>query len=198
MREDLALFGLNSRRVYYSDFGNERYMGFKSGFKKFSKTMFNFRPDLWLDYKNLKGHTDYFYRQFKNLYHIPAMSKSETFEETERRLQLTPEMIQIQKKQNTFLMYFYLCLFCCILCYCLWLICFGNIMGSFMSLAVALYALSFAFRYHFWNYQIEKRDLSCGLKKWFLDFTRSQHNSLAPKIMGMVDKTTQYIKGKWA
>lgn len=159
-------------------------MGVRSGFRKVSKAVFNFRPDLWLDYKNLKGYTSYFYNQFRTLYHIQPNSRTESFEEAVQRLELTPELLAIQKKRFNFMSGFYFCLACLIICYSIWLIFSGNWMGTCMSIAVALYALSFAFRYHFWTYQLQRQQLSCTFQDWFNDF-------LGPKF-------TQLIKGKTA
>lgn len=147
-------------------------MSLKSGFQKFSKAMFNFRPGVWLDYKNLKSNTQYYMNQFRSLYHIEPLSRTETFEEALHRLNLTPEFLASQQKHYLFLIYFYLILASSIFCYCLWLILHGNIMGSLMSLAVTLYALSFAFRYHFWKYQIQKRRLNCSFSEWLHDWFR--------------------------
>jgi len=144
-------------------------MGLKSGFQKFSRAMFSFRVDLWLDYKNLKTNTQYYTNQFRSLYHITPLSRTETFEEAQDRLNLSPEFLELQQKNYLFLIYFYLILAVSVFCYCLWLIQSGNIMGSLMSLAITLYALSFAFRYHFWRYQIQKRSLNCSLIQWLYD-----------------------------
>lgn len=157
-------------------------MGIRSGFKKLSKAVFNFRVDLWLDYKNLKGHTSYLYNQFRTLYHIQPNARTETFEEAVERLELTPELLALQKKRYHFLIYFYLGLSCLIFCYSAWLICSGNWMGTCMAISVGLYALSFAFRYHFWNYQIQRQQLACSFQDWLNDFLSS--------------KVTQFIKIK--
>lgn len=150
-------------------------MGIRSGFKKLSRNLFNFRLDLWLDYKNLKGYTNFFYNQFRSLYHIQPVIRSEsetyhTFEEAVHRLELTPELLDLQIKRYYFLTYFYLSLSFAFLCYSLWLGWLLNWMGACMSSAMTLYALSFAFRYHFWAYQIQRRQLSCSFQEWLNDF----------------------------
>ncbi len=162
-------------------------MGIRSGFKKFSKAIFNFQVSAWLDYKNLKSYTNYFYRQFRNLYYIQPLSRTETFEEAEKRLELTSENLELQKKRYYFLFFFYLVISAGIFCYFLGLCLTGNFMGACMSFSMTLYALTFAFRYHFWCYQIQKRKLSCSFQEWLNDF-------VGAKVTRLIKKGRSYEK----
>lgn len=142
-------------------------MGLWRGVKKGLGKVFNFQVDRWLDYPNLKGSAVYFYRQLKSLYKFETASRTETYEDAVARLKLSAEDLNIQRNHFEFFARIFFVLFLSILGYGLWISVNGNWMGGIMSLALAIYALTNAFRYDLWKYQIQQKKLGCSLKEWF-------------------------------
>jgi intracellular multiplication protein IcmV len=95
---------------------------------------------------------------------------SETFEEAMIRLNLTEQDLKERKKEFKRLFIIFSIISVVIFLYSVAIaVTKHNIGGFFMGFAVTLYALSHAFKYHFWLYQINKRKLGCTVREWFTD-----------------------------
>ena len=90
----------------------------------------------------------------------------ETFEEAIARMNLTEA--DLKDRQKMFLMqtFVYLGVGLCVLGYAIWLAFQGYITGMLVTFLVALLAFSYAFRSHFWLFQLKKRKLGCTFKEY--------------------------------
>lgn len=145
-------------------------MGFLSGTKKVSGYIFNFRVSQWIDYDNLKGNANYLIELFKSLYRIKPVEYVENFEDAVERLDMTPLDIAEQIKRYSLLTYMYLLLAATFCLYSIYVGITGNFMGACMSAALSLYAVSLAFRYHFWCFQLKRQKLGCTVQEWLQNF----------------------------
>lgn len=144
-------------------------MGFLSSTKKATGYIFNFRVGQWLDYDSLKGTALYLYYLFRGLYRINPYQFSESYEEAKERLNLSDEYLNFQSKRYLWLSYFFLGCSLLFFSYMLFLGIKHHWMGTFMTLSLSLYALSIAFRYHFWRYQLIRQKLGCSVQEWWRD-----------------------------
>lgn len=126
----------------------------------------NFRIDQWLNLPGIKNTTRYFWQQGKQLFKIQQAQYAETFEEAVQRLELTPELLKLQKKRYFLLFLFFLMVALMLLGYTLFLLIIGNTLGALISLSLVIYAASLAFRFHFWYFQISQKKLGCDVQEW--------------------------------
>jgi len=145
-------------------------MGFFSSVKKGGSYVFNFKVTSWLGMQQIKDSTNSV-KDFGRTIFIPEQAEhKETFEEALIRLNITAEQLEQRRKEFTRLMIIYILIATAILCYSVFIVVYyKNIMGFIMGFAISLYALTYAFRYHFWIYQIKNKKLGCTIKDWFLD-----------------------------
>lgn len=147
-------------------------MGIFRGAKKVSGFIFNFKVSQWIDYDGIRGNALYLLYQLKLLFKIRQVEFEETFEEATERLELTPEELHLQAKRYLIFFYMYLLLAVLFGIYSILLIYKKNWLGFGMSTALILYALSFAFRYHFFRFQILQQKLGCTVKEWIYSFIK--------------------------
>lgn len=145
-------------------------MGLLSGLKGVGGTIFNFRVTSWLGLENLKDVTGQVGDTAKSVFTPEQAEQAETFDEALARLGLTPQDLQARKQEFMRLMIIYILVAAALFLYSLYIaIVHKNLLGFFMGLSITLFALTFAFRYHFWIYQINHKKLGCTFKDWFLD-----------------------------
>ncbi len=114
----------------------------------------------------------------------------ETFEEAMQRLDLTEEDLIERQKEFTRLCYFFLALAMVVVAYALYAAFTGTMMSSLISFCLALYALTQAFRFHFWLFQIKNRKLGCSIKEWMNSELRQTSGS------GLTVKSDQDLSRK--
>ena len=124
------------------------------------------RVDRWLSFEELKKSSSYFWRHTKQLFKTSPPGQPETFEEAVSRLNLTPKELRLQKKRYQYLLYLFLSMAAALLIYTVIIANLGNLKGAAITLALAIYALSNAFRFHFWCFQISQKKLGCKGKEW--------------------------------
>lgn len=145
-------------------------MGFFSGIKNAGGVIFNFRVTKWIGLDQIKANSKNLFNIGQSLVTPQQANYTETFEEALVRLNITEEQIQLRKKEFTRLMIIYLVIASIIFIYSIYIAYkYKNVMGFIMGFALTLFALTHAFRYHFWIYQIKHRKLGCTLRDWFLD-----------------------------
>ncbi|MDF2940583.1 MAG: icmV [Gammaproteobacteria bacterium] len=78
---------------------------------------------------------------------------------------------QIKQTSSTFkkLVTVYLSAAFLALLYCFYNLARHNHIVALLSVGFILLCLSFAFRYHFWLFQLKKRQLGCSFKEWLDD-----------------------------
>lgn len=145
-------------------------MGFFSGLKNAGSYVFNFKVTKWLGVDQIKDSTKSFTNVGRNLFISQQADFPETFEEALVRLNITAEQLEQRKREFTKLMIIYIIIALMVFCYGIYIVAYyRNFMGFIMSFAITIYALTHAFRYHFWIYQIKNKKLGCSLREWFLD-----------------------------
>jgi intracellular multiplication protein IcmV len=145
-------------------------MGFFSGVKNLGSYIFNFRVNKWLDYDMLKRSTTKIVDITRATFSPEQAERTETFEQAMERLNLTEAELQQRLAEFSRLLVIYLIIAALIFAYSVWIaFSYKNIMGFFMGFCITIFALTHAFRYHFWIYQIKHRKLGCSLREWFFD-----------------------------
>lgn len=145
-------------------------MGFFSGLKSVGGVVFNFRVTSWIGLDNIKNVTGRVGDTAKSVFTPEQAEQAETFEEALERIGLTEQELELRKQEFMRLMIIYILIAAAVFIYSIFIaVNYKNLLGFFMGLAITLFALTFAFRYHFWIYQIKHKKLGCTFKDWFLD-----------------------------
>lgn len=144
-------------------------MGFFGGIKKAGGYVFNFRVDKWFGLDQFKSSSGQLVDEAKTIFVGEKASRTETFEQALQRLNVTEQELQARLKEFRRLLVVYLLVALVLFVYSTYIAyAYDNILGFFMGLAVTTYALSHAFKYHFWIFQITHKKLGCSLKEWFV------------------------------
>jgi intracellular multiplication protein IcmV len=141
-------------------------MGLWKGTKKVIGHVVDVRVDRWIDFTSLKNSTRYFWAHFNTLFSIKKAENPENFEEAINRMGLSPEDLAKQSHHFLMLSFFFLLMTIALLTYAIVLYKLTNWMGTVICLSLSLYALSLAFRFHFWHFQISQKKLGCNLWEW--------------------------------
>lgn len=134
--------------------------------KKVSSRLVDVRVDKWMSWDYLGETADRFKVLFLDIVIPKKADTAETFEEAMQRLELTEEDLTERKKEFTRLLYFFLGLAIAIVGYALYLAFIGKMVTSLIAFCLAFYALTQAFRFHFWLFQLRNRKLGCTIKEW--------------------------------
>lgn len=109
---------------------------------------------------------------------IPQHStQAESFEAAIARLKLTEtDLLVKQKNLMTLAVVFFIMAMGSLLnaLYLFWKTAF---FGGGFSVVLALCCLAFAFRYHFWAFQIRNRKLGCSVEDWWFSHSKGQTNN---------------------
>jgi len=102
----------------------------------------------------------------KGLFTLPERTPNEeAFEAALERLELTEADLQQRAKAFNRLRFFYLLVAACVFSYGIYLLNFYTLRGALASFGVTFIPLGFAFRYHFWLYQVRQRKLGCTFRE---------------------------------
>jgi len=132
-------------------------------------SLFNriFKIQYWSDSERVKGFFQYILELFQHLFVIQPKPAKESFEAVQERLKLTDEALLI-KQQSLFRLSILMCVFACsMFWYAIYQYFYGSFFAIVLSCVVSWLALAFAFRYHFWYFQIRQKKLGCSLRVWF-------------------------------
>lgn len=91
---------------------------------------------------------------------------AETFDEAVARMNLTEADLEERKKMFLMQVFIYLGAGFAVLGYAVWLAFGGYFVEMFLAFLVALLALAYAFRSHFWLFQMKHRKLGCTFKEY--------------------------------
>jgi intracellular multiplication protein IcmV len=126
-----------------------------------------FNVKSWIDFERIKSFTLYLTNGAKTMFVPQKKVAGESFEEAIAKFKVSEE--DLYKKQTALyrlsLLMSGAALF--IFAYAVYHIFYGNFKAALVSLVLTLLALVFAFRYHFWYFQIKKRKLGCTIKEWY-------------------------------
>lgn len=152
-------------------------MGLFSGFKKIASHIVDIRVDRWVNFKDNKDTAIYLVNLARQLLKPAPPSKLDDFERVVEEQALTETTLQEKSEKYKALAMLFVFVAVLLLLYTIVLICLGNFMGTCISAALVIYALSQAFRFHFWHFQISQRKLGCSLSEWCRFVSRSTRTS---------------------
>jgi intracellular multiplication protein IcmV len=145
-------------------------MAFFQQAKSLGSYIFNFRVGKWMGVDQVKQSYSQLYQITLAVFRPEQAELSETFEEALIRLDLTEADIEQRRIEFTRLMIIYAFVSLAIFSYSIWIVyAYKNLLGFGMGFSITIFALTYAFRYHFWLFQIKHRKLGCSLRDWFLD-----------------------------
>lgn len=145
-------------------------MGFFSRIKDASGYVVNFKVTSWMGLDHVKSMTKGIFGMSKEIFTPDQANVVETFDEAMARLHITQEQLEQRKREFVTLLIIFLLISAGVFSYGLFImLVYKNILGFIMCIAITLFALSHAFKYHFWIYQIKHKKLGCTLREWFLD-----------------------------
>lgn len=141
-------------------------MAIKDAFKITRKTFFN--PAGWLGYNELKTYNRIIWSSLKDLTTIEKPQRTETFEEAMQRLDQTDADVQVTS--DRYLLYAVIFVGLSALTFAagfVFLIGYGKLSGCVLAMACTAILLTYAFRFHFWHFQIKHRKLGCTFNDWW-------------------------------
>ncbi|MBS0286311.1 MAG: type IVB secretion system protein IcmV [Proteobacteria bacterium] len=166
-------------------------------FKKVGGRIIDVRVDKWMSWDYLGETADRFKILFLDIVIPKKANTVETFEEAMRRLELTESDLIERQKEFTRLCYFFIFLAMTVVIYALYTAFMGSMVASLISFCLALYALTQAFRFHFWLFQIKNKKLGCSIKEWMnSEVVHTASSDLTVKNKDSVSKQEAQKKAK--
>lgn len=108
---------------------------------------------------------DIFYNVFMP-WKLGAPGTPETFEQAIKRLGITEQGIEERKKMYAIQVLIYLLTGIAAFIYAVFLVRAGEFMGMLMAFLAGGLGFAYAFRSHFWLFQLKQRRLGCTFKEW--------------------------------
>lgn len=140
-------------------------MAIRDIFKVSRKTFIN--PSSWLDYDSLKLQNKTIWTILKNVFTTPLPAREETFEAAMERLGLTDDDILQAVKRYQMYMFFFLFLSFLSLVYTFYLFIHqGSFAGGLLGIATSALFFTQVFKYHFWVFQMKRRQLGASFADW--------------------------------
>jgi intracellular multiplication protein IcmV len=121
----------------------------------------------WFDYERIRAFTLYLFNGLKSLFVPQPKAASESFETVMKRMQLTEQDLILKQRALRRLSIIMVCIASIVEIYALYLLINAYFPAALLTIVVGLLALVFAFRYHFWYFQIKQRKLGCTLLEWY-------------------------------
>lgn len=128
-------------------------------------SIFNVRA--WFDWDRVRAFTLYLVTGFKKLFVPQKPQQVDSFKEVSKKMDLNDESLSKKEQALLRLSILMLSFACIILGYAGYQLFYGSIKAFLVSFVLTLIALTLAFRYHFWYYQIRHRKLGCTFDEWF-------------------------------
>lgn len=141
-------------------------MAIRDAFKITRKTFFN--PLGWLNYNELKTYNRIIWDNIKNIGDVETPTRTETFDEAVQRFDLTDA--EVKRISDTYLLYAIVLVMIAAFSFAgafVVLIGYGTFAGFILALLCTALLLCFAFRFHFWHFQIKHRKLGCTIQEWW-------------------------------
>lgn len=137
----------------------------KAKTKTLFENSFNFRA--WSDWDRVKSGGDFISDSVKQVVEPNTAKVVESFSDAQKRMKLTDEDIASRGRSLLMLSLFMVSLSVLLFCYAIYHFIFGTIHAGILALSLAALSAIYAFRYHFWYFQIKTRTLGCTLQEWF-------------------------------
>lgn len=128
------------------------------------RRIFNVRE--WIDWNRIKSGGEYISKGAKQVFIATPVHPVESFSEAQRRLKLTEDSITARGRALLRTSLLMACLAILLFCYAIYHFIWGTIHSGVLSLSLSVVSIAFAFRYHFWYFQITQRKLGCNLRDW--------------------------------
>lgn len=133
--------------------------------KRLIGRIFNVRS--WIDYDRIRAGQKYILNT-ASTYFVPQDKKAtESFDKAMARLKLTDADILARQTALLRTSIIIVGMAFAIFCYAIYNLFHAHYIAALLSVVVMLLALSLAFRYHFWYFQIKQHKLGCTLSEWF-------------------------------
>ncbi len=141
-------------------------MAIRDAFKITRKTFFN--PLGWIGYNELKSYNKIIWANLKDIGTAPTPERTETFEAAMQRLNVTEADVNRVSEIYVFYAIFFVIIaaFAFIGAF-IFLIGYGKFSAFILALACVAILLCYAFRFHFWHFQIKHRKLGCTFAEWW-------------------------------
>lgn len=139
-------------------------MGIVRGTAKVLKRFVNFPK--WMGATHLAGYAKAYSAMLGELITPKQAKHQETFEAALYRLRITEADLEERRQQLVWLFWLFSLITLGILGYSAYLWSQLYVRGGLVSLVVAIFAATLAFKQHFWLYQIKQRRLGCSWQEW--------------------------------
>lgn len=120
----------------------------------------------WIGMTTLKRNAAIIREQAVDITHLGQTKRQETFEAAIARFGLSEQDIILKQHAFLRLALTFVSVGVIILCYAMYLLWHDIAIGGMIAFVVGLLAFGYAFRYHFWFFQIKHRKLGCTFKEW--------------------------------
>jgi intracellular multiplication protein IcmV len=141
-------------------------MAVRDAFKITRKTFFN--PLGWLGYNELKTYNKIIWGNLKDASTIEKPERTETFDEAMQRFEVSDA--DLKKISETYLFYAIFFIFLAAFAFAggfIFLIAYGKFSAFVLAMVCVSLLLCYAFRFHFWHFQIKHRKLGCTFSEWW-------------------------------
>lgn len=142
----------------------QRFKRSKRFFGSIFSSVFNFR--LWLSLDYLKQNTAALKEQASHVFVPKVGNVHEDFDNVMQRFKLTEAQLKSRAQGLLLLSILMILLALAILVYSIYQFFVGTIFTGLTSIVFVVLALTLAFRYHFWYFQIKQRKLGGTWKDW--------------------------------
>lgn len=126
---------------------------------------FNFRS--WSDWQRIKSGSQYIAKGAKQVFIPSPTLPTESFTEAQRRMKLTDEDLASRSLALWWISILMVVMSVALFGYSIYHFIFGTIHSAILTLSLSAVSLTFAFKYHFWYFQIMQRKLGCTFSTWF-------------------------------
>lgn len=130
----------------------------------------------WVGYDIVRDSSRYMVDVTKEVISPAKAAHEEDFVTAIERLGLKEEDLEQKVKDMMRLCIIYVVIASLILLYALYNAFSGAFFAFFFSLILAMIAMIFAFRFHFWVFQIQHRKLGCTFKEWYTSQLEEEHH----------------------
>jgi len=129
------------------------------------RRIFNVRQ--WADVDRTKVSTNYLVDGIKKMTEPQKAGKNESFSAAVKRLNLNESELIARQNSLFYMSILMLLVAVGVMVYGFIHLVLGNFLATLISIVVVSIALSLAFRYHFWYFQIKHRKLGCTIQEWY-------------------------------
>lgn len=120
----------------------------------------------WIGVSTLKRNAAIIREQAVEITHLGQKDRKETFDEAIARFGLSEQDIILKRNAFLRMALIFAGVGVLIFCYAMYLLWHDAAIGGILAFVVGLLSFGYAFRYHFWFFQIKHRKLGCTFNDW--------------------------------